>query len=78
MPLVRENSVWAALEECAPGAIVEVKLHRKWITVDGKTYRGFPRGGHGKRNPEVELGHVRKLVRFFDILDCMKRIVAGL
>jgi hypothetical protein len=78
MPLVREDSVWAALEKCAPDAIVKVKRHRKWITVDNKTYHGFPRSGHGERNPEVELGQVRKLGRFFDILDCMKRIISGL
>ena len=46
--------------------------------VDGKTYRGFPKGGHGKQNPEVEFGHVRRMARFFDILDCMKRFIPGL
>ena len=68
MPLVRESAGWAALAECAPDATVEAKLHRKWITVEGTTYRGFPKGAHGKKNPEVEMGHVRRLARFFGIL----------
>ena len=70
--------MWAALNECAPGATVKTKRHKKWVAVAGKTYRGFPRGGHGEKNPEVELGHVRKLGRFFGILDCMKRVISGL
>lgn len=45
MPQVRENEVWAALEECTAGATVVEKTHRKWIMVAGKTYRGFPSGG---------------------------------
>jgi hypothetical protein len=78
MPLVRESEVWAALEKCTPDMTVVVKTHRKWITVGGKTFRGFPNGAHGGRNPEVEIGHVRRMARFFDILDCMKRFISGL
>lgn len=78
MPQVRESKVWAALDQCAPGATVETKRHRKWVKVAGKTYRGFPRGGHGERNPEVELGHARNLGRFFNILDCLKRVISAL
>ena len=29
----------------------------------------FPQGGHGKHNPEIELGHVKRMFRFFRRLD---------
>jgi hypothetical protein len=78
MSQVREAVVWRALEECAPGYSVEEKTHRKWIFHNGKVYRGFPKGEHGTRNPEVEIGHVRRLARFFEILCCLRTIVSQL
>jgi hypothetical protein len=67
------------LDDCAPGAVVVPKPHHNWVTWNGKTYRGLPRGKHGaRRNPEIEVGHVRRMARFFEILECAEAQIPGL
>ena len=63
------------LNVCAPGARIEPKEHRNWVLYNGMIYRGLPLGKHGKRreNAEIEKGHVKKMARFFEILDCAKQ-----
>jgi len=61
-----------ALDDCAPGAVVELKLHHYWVTYSGKTFRGLPSGKHGKTNPEIESGVVKKMSRFLGVLKCMQ------
>lgn len=59
------------LDDCAPGAVIVSKPHHNWVTWNGKTYRGLPRGKHGARkNPEIEVGHVKRMARFLEILPC--------
>ncbi len=66
--IVRFKDIRRMLGECAPGAGIEKKKHRHWVRYGGKTYRGLPLGRHGKReNPEIEIGHVRQLIRYFGI-----------
>lgn len=61
------------LDDCAPGAVIEGKLHKNWVRFRDKTYRGLPLGKHGNRqNPEIQVGHVKRMARFFEILDCAK------
>ena len=61
------------LNACAPGAVIVPKPHHNWVIWNGLTYRGLPRGKHGARqNPEIEIGHVKKMARFFEILHCAK------
>ncbi len=44
------------------------KKHRHWVYCNGLIYRGLPLGKHGPRkNPEIEIGHVRQLVRHLGI-----------
>ena len=67
------------LDDCAPGAVIVGKLHRNWVLFRGRTFRGLPLGKHGARkNPEIEVGHVRRLARFFEILDCAQRMLPAL
>jgi hypothetical protein len=67
------------LDDCAPGAVIVPKPHHNWIAWNGKTYRALPRGKHGaRRNPEIEIGHVRKMARFFEILPCAQRNIPAL
>lgn len=66
------------LEACAPGARLEARKHRNWVHYNGQTYltyRGLPLGKHGKsrQNAEIEVGHVKKMARFFEILPCAKQ-----
>jgi hypothetical protein len=66
-------------DECAPGAVIIPKPHHNWVIWNGRTYRGLPRGKHGaRRNPEIEVGHVKRMARFFDILPCAQRVIPGL
>jgi hypothetical protein len=46
------------------------------ITFRGKTYYRFPAGPHGKnrggKRYRVEIGHVKNLVRLFEVRECAK------
>lgn len=77
---VRLKVILRMLDRCAPGAAIENKKHRYWVRYGGKTYRGLPLGRHGRReNPEVEIGHVRQLIRYFGIDgDCARRAIPAL
>jgi hypothetical protein len=67
------------LDDCAPGAVIVPKPHRNWVVWQGATYRGLPRGKHGsRRNPEIETGHVKRMARFFGILECAQEKIPGL
>lgn len=63
------------LDACAPGARIVAKEHRNWVLYDRKTFRGLPLGKHGRsrENAEVEIGHVRRMARFFAILECARK-----
>lgn len=72
--LVSLKEIQNMLDECAPGAFIEHKPHKNWVHWNGRIYWGLPLGKHGARqNPEIEIGHVKKMARFFEILDCAKK-----
>lgn len=73
-------AVWKALDECLPGHRLEEKTHNWWIyPKTGAPYRRFPLGGHGTRKKvRIEVGHVKKMARFFEVLDCVKSEIRGL
>jgi hypothetical protein len=71
--LVALKEILDMLDECAPGARVVPKEHRNWVLYSGLTYRGLPQGAHGKKNPEIQIGQVKRLARHLGILDCAKR-----
>ncbi len=67
------------LHKCAPGFSIEAKTHKNVIRYRGLTYPKFPRGPHGKgQNFGVEIGHVKSLVRFFEIQDCAATVLDAL
>lgn len=78
MPQVSHSAVWKMLRKCAPGHTRELKTHYYWIGYKDKTYRSFPKGAHGSKDPDVELGHVRKMARHLEILDCAKKYLPQL
>ena len=46
--MLRWNEVRRMPSICAPGFQFTDKLHHRWISYGGKTFRGFPLGPHGK------------------------------
>jgi hypothetical protein len=61
------KAVLAMLVECAEGHAIKRKLHHYWVSFHGHTYRGLPLGEHGAKRPEIELGHIRHMVRLLGI-----------
>lgn len=62
------------LDKCAPGYSRQQCLHNWQVSFNGRTYYRLPLGRHGKRdNPEIEIGHVKNMIRHFEIGDCAKR-----
>jgi hypothetical protein len=61
------------LRRCAPGAEIEEKVHHHWVRYNGKTFRSLPKGRHGTRTPEAEIGHVVGMIRYLAIdEDCAR------
>ena len=76
---IKWKSIKKMLKDCAPGHKIAEGDHYYRITYKDRTYRSFPKGTHGKSNPEIERGHVRKLVRFLKIkYDCAKKALPAL
>ena len=69
-PFVKLDAVWAMLDECLQGH--ERKASEEYWTVkfNSRSYRHLPVGPHGRKtNVSLKSGHIRSLVRFFDIGD---------
>jgi len=66
------KDVWAMLEQCAPDHSIQERTHHYCISYGEKSYPAFPKGEHEKQNPPIQKGHVRKMARFFGILECAK------
>jgi len=77
--LIRLATVFAMLDECAPGHTRRSTRHHWRVNWGGKSYHALPQGGHGERRPEVERGHVRKMARELELpAECVNRHVPGL
>jgi len=72
------SDIWAMLDECAPGFTKNERMHNWCIYYGALTYPSLPKGEHGKKNPEIELGHLKRLARHFGILDCARRCIPAL
>lgn len=62
------------LHKCTESWWSKDKTHKRWVYVEGKkgSFK-LPLGSHGSKNPEIELGHVRGLARYFDLEACAKQ-----
>ena len=61
------------LDRCAPGRTRKEREHNWVVMYRGRTYPRLPRGEHGARkNPEIQVGHVKQMVRHFEIEACAK------
>jgi hypothetical protein len=66
------SKVEKMLAECAPGYTIRLANHTRVIQFGGKVYRTFP-----KADP-MEVGHVRKIARFFGIQACAAKHFPGI
>jgi hypothetical protein len=56
------------LEKCAPGFSLRLATHSRVVSYGEKVYRTLPKFDN------IELGHLRKMVRYLEIdKDCAKR-----
>lgn len=55
------------LTECAPGHTIRMTDHFRRIRFGSLIYPSFP------KTKTVEVGHIRKLVRDFDIQECAQK-----
>lgn len=64
---VRLSKVWKMLRKCARG-YTRVEQQHKWrIEHEGRTFPDLPLGQHGRDDPEIELGIIRKMIRHLKI-----------
>lgn len=75
---VRLKEIFKMLDECAPGHEKRLADHYWHIKYKGKHYGNFPKGEHGSKNPSIQIGHIKKIVRFFDIEDCAKKFLPAI
>ena len=61
------EDVWKMLGQCAKGHTVQETTHFYCVRYNGKTYPSLPK----KR--QIDKGHVKKMARHFEILDCAKK-----
>jgi hypothetical protein len=65
--------IWAMLNHCAPGHTRKQRVHNWVVTYGSRSFPRLPVGEHGARkNPEIQVGHVKTMVRFLGIEDCAK------
>lgn len=75
--VIRLSVIWAALDHCLAGHEKRETDHHWRITMGERTYPRLPVGGHGERDPEIQKGHLRRLVRFFGIEACVEEFLAS-
>lgn len=67
------SAVVKMLEDCAKVYTIRMATHCRVIHYNGKVYRGFP------KQDEIEIGHIRKLVRNLEInKDCARSHIQNL
>ena len=68
------------LDICDPGYSATEGDHYWNIRHSGgkKTFATMPKGKHGARRPEAEIGFVRRLSNLFEIFDCASKHIPGL
>ena len=67
------------LETCAPGHTRTETTHYWRVAFGTKVYPTLPLGKHGsRRDSEIQVGHVKKMVRLLEILECAKRQIEQL
>jgi len=67
------------LDACAPGYERRERVHNWLVTYGQLSFPRLPRDTHNKRrDPDIQIGHVRQMVKLFGILDCAKKYIEQL
>jgi hypothetical protein len=66
------KAVVEMLKDCAPGATIELKTHFRHVHFGPRTYPSFP------KHDDPDVFNVRKMARFFGILDCAKKHIPSI
>lgn len=62
------------LADCAPGHTAKETTHNWRVSFGSHVYPNLSKGKHGARkNPEIQIGQVKQMVRLFGIQDCAKK-----
>jgi len=64
---VRLSKIWRMLRKCAPGYKKTRQQHKWRVEFDGRTFPDLPLGSHGSKDPEIQLGVVKKMIRHLRI-----------
>jgi hypothetical protein len=74
-PFVKLDAVWAMLDDCLSGHERKSSTEYWTIKFDGRSYRRLPIGPHGRKtNVSIQSGHIRTVIRFFEIKDsCVEK-----
>ena len=71
---VRLSAVFKMLEHCARDFTKRERVHNWVITFQEKEYPSLPKGPHGKPDPEIEKGHIKKMIKKLGIdMECAKQ-----
>ena len=74
---VSSRKISEILDRCAPSYTTKDRTHKRFVYFDGKMAI-LPRGPHGRRKKYgVEIGHVKQLIRLFNIGDCVRENFPG-
>ena len=74
---VSSRKISEILDRCAPGYTTKDTTHKRFVYFDGKM-AVLPRGPHGRRKKyDVEIGHVKQVIRLFNISDCVREHFPG-
>jgi hypothetical protein len=73
------KKIWAMLDECAPGWKKIERTHNWVVQYNQITFPRLPKGDHGARNnPDIQVGHVKQMVRLFQIVPCAQKKIPTL
>jgi hypothetical protein len=68
------KDIQGMLAQCATGHTIVRKKHHYWVSFNGATFQGLPTGEHGERNPEIQIGIIRHMIRQLGIdMECAKK-----
>lgn len=67
------SEVESMLAECAPGSTIKMKTHFRHVYhPNGKVYTALP------KYDNMQVLHIRKMARFFGILECAKKHIPSI
>lgn len=70
--LVTLKEVFTMLDLCAPGHTRTETDHHYCVRFNGLVFPTLPKGAHGKSNPGIQRGVLKKMARHLGILECAK------